>query len=168
MNHCHTNQEAYLEAFRVECMLKSSHMQRSHFQIHVEPIVQSESSGDLPIIDTCPEEGELLDINSLLFMDYQQGVKEGTKGKSTRSSACTRKSEIIAKDIKDAKSKDGTPMQDQSNDDLTINLEDVSGITPTEDHPSEGVEDKGTELISADDIDKGSVNHKPQMVELEQ
>lgn len=166
MNHCHTNQEAYLEAFCVKCMLKRSHMQRSHFQIHVEPILQSESSSDLPIIDTCPEKGELLDIDSLLFMDYQQGVKEGTKGKSTRrSSACTRKIEIIAKDIKDAKSKDVSPMQDQSNDDLTINSEDVSGITPTEDHPSEGVEDKGTELISADDIDKGSVNHKPQRVE---
>lgn len=45
-------------------------------------------------------------------------------------------------------------MHDQSNDDLEINSEDVSCITPVEDHPSEGVKGMGTELISADDIDE--------------
>ena len=63
--------------------------------------------------------------------------------------------------------KDSTPMQNQSNNDLTNNSEDVSCITPTEDHLLEGVEDKGTKLISADDIDEDNVNHIPQKVEEE-
>ena len=36
MIYCQTSEEAYLEAFRVERMLRRSHMQQSQFQIHVE------------------------------------------------------------------------------------------------------------------------------------
>ena len=55
-------------------------MQQSKFQKHVEPILQSESSNEFPIIDTYPEEeGELLDINCVLFVDHQQ--RESTRMK---------------------------------------------------------------------------------------
>ena len=70
---------------------------------------------------------------------------------------------FIVEDIKD-----DNPMQDQRNNDLIINLEGVSCITPTKDHHSKGVEDKDTELISTNDIDGDNVNHKTQKVEEEQ
>lgn len=58
-------------------------------------------------------------------------------------------------------------MKNQSNNSVKNNSEDVSCIISTKDHLLEGVEDKGTDLISADDIDEGSVNHMPQNVEEE-
>ena len=87
----------------------------------MEPILQSECSCELPIIDTYPER-ELLDINFVLFMDYQQGEsKKEQKGKEPEVIPALTELKFIIDKIKG-----GTPMRDQSNDDLTINSENVS------------------------------------------